>query len=124
MQGKWLEEQAKTTRSDAELKHVHAELIKEKLCIMSMRQEREELMTAEAKYTERARVLETSSNENKQMIRDVVSQVDDICEQVDTAHAVEAVKQAVEEVGKSLLSQTDSLLTDKLKTFGAIVEQV
>ena len=74
-------------------------------------------MTAEAKYTERARVLEDVNYENKQMIRDHAARVKGVVEQ--------AVKQAVEEFGASLLSQTDSLLTEIwLQTFGATVKEV
>ena len=92
-----------------------------------MRLERDNFMTAEATYTERARVLEAANYENKQMIRDhaahVVTRVGDICKQVDAGGA-RAVKEAIEEFGASLLSRTESLLTDKLQTFGVIVKEV
>ena len=139
MQGKWVEEQARTTRLEAELKHGHAESVKDKLCILSMRHERDELMTAEAKYTERARVLETSNNENKQMIRDVVSRVDDICKQVDTSNnenkqtildVVSRLDDICKQVetsnneNKQMIRDVVSRVDDKLETFGAIVKQV
>ena len=108
----WGDEKAKNALLETELKQVKEEVVQERLCTVSMRLDRDRFMTAEAKYTERARVLEAANYENKQMIRDHAARVEGI------------VEQAVEKFGASLLSRTESLLTDKLQTFGAIVKEV
>ncbi|DBA87259.1 TPA: hypothetical protein ACH3X1_004322 [Trebouxia sp. C0004] len=116
--GKWLEERAKRILLETELKQVREEGA-------AMRLERDKSMTAEAEYIAKAKVLEASNYENKQMIRDHASRVEDFCKQVNAGAVVEgAVKRAVEEFGKLLLSQTGSLLEDKLMTFGNVVNQV
>ena len=119
MQGKWLEEQIKRTLLETELKQAKEELAQERkrakedlaqerLLTMSIRLERDKFMKAEAEYVERARVLEGSNHENKQAIRD---------------HAA-LQGNAYKEFTEQLLSQTDSLLTDKLNTFGATIKEV
>ena len=127
LQGMWAEEKSKNALLETELKEVREQVVQERHSTRSMRLQRDTYMTAEAKYIERARVLEAANYENKQMIRDhaahVVARVDDNCERVDAGGA-RAVKEAVEKFGASLLSRTESLLTDKLQTFGAIVEEV
>ena len=129
LQNMWADEKANNALLEIEVKEVKEEVVQERLRTMSMRVERDSFMTAEAKYTKRARVLEAANYENKQMICDhaahIVNRFDDICKQVDAGGAVEqAVKQAVEEFGASLLSRTESLLTDKLQTFGVIIKEI
>ena len=132
LQGMWGDEKAKSALLETELKQVKEEVVQERLCTVSMRQDRDRFMTAEAKYTERARVLEAANYENKQMIRDhaahVVSRVDDICKQVDAAGVEQAVKRAVEEVAGGVVEQAVRRAVEEigksLQAFDAIVNKV
>lgn len=109
----WHDEQAQNLLLEAELKQVKEKAAQDKLHLSTLRSERDEwrserdeLVKAEARYTERARVLEAANYENQQLISNnaalIVSRVEATCKQVG------------EQVGEHTVKELGALLTDKL----------